>query len=180
MSIDEDEIRSLLRLGVGAGRPLDEAAVHRRASQLSARRRWRLGATLALVAAVTLTVAVIGMAPSREQVDMSGSDGEASTAPLPTARESAQMQALIRGSLHVVLKPDGSACVTLQTGDEREVALVWPPGHSLDSEALAVVGPEGERVASDGEQLTLSGGYTVAETPCQLDATWEVSEVIRE
>ena len=77
----------------------------------------------------------------------------------------------------------GAACLWL-TQDSGRMALLWPFGFSALADPLRIIGPDGQTLATVGDDIELGGGSppvdfipTAAQDPCGVGALFDVSVV---
>ena len=68
-------------------------------------------------------------------------------------------------------------CVWLDTPSGR-VQVLWPDGYEATSDPVELVGPEGEVVAAEGEQVTILGAEEADRmSVCQIGPIWTAESV---
>jgi hypothetical protein len=68
-------------------------------------------------------------------------------------------------------------CVWVETGDER-YEVQWPEGWQADADSVQLRNPDGEVVASEGDELTVSGAMAHdVVTVCQVGPVFEATDV---
>lgn len=69
-------------------------------------------------------------------------------------------------------------CAWLETRDGARYEVFWPEGYQLEWSPLQLVGPDGEVVAGEGEQITVAGRTsTDMASICMVGTIFEATEV---
>jgi hypothetical protein len=68
-------------------------------------------------------------------------------------------------------------CVWLET-DQGRIEPMWPAGYTATTDPVALLDPQGETIAEEGDSVTVTGSPTrdVA-TICQVGEVWSLTDV---
>jgi hypothetical protein len=149
--------------------------------------RWQVAATvaaLALAAACGADVAGDGGGPTpTEPTEPTTEPTEPTTEPTaepteePTDMDDEGPQQEITGTLGGDAELEGG-CAWLETAGGARYEVIWPEGYRIDFATLQLIGPDGETLARQGEEVTVVGRTSDDfASICMVGTIFEASEV---
>lgn len=128
---------------------------------------------LAALALTALVLAGCGAAP--DQSSTATPSATAGAAPSALASVDTDDRTVI-GTLGGDAQLEGG-CVWIETADGR-IEPTLPEGYEVTTDPIALVGPDGEPIAEEGDEVAVTGHpATNTMTTCQVGEVWQVTNV---
>lgn len=98
------------------------------------------------------------------------------SAQVPAASPSTATEVNITGVIGADAQLEGG-CVWLDT-DRGRIEPLWPVGYTVTPDPLTLLDPQGERVAGEGDSITVTGRPSPdTATICQVGEVWSITDV---
>jgi hypothetical protein len=140
--------------------------------------RWTV-LVLTLIGALAGCALDPGQPPAPQPVESPSASDAAPSAPAtgdPAASEGAPAGSRLTGVLGGDAELEGG-CVWLDT-DQGRIEPQWPEGYSTTTDPVALLDPDGEPIAQEGDRVTVTGSPAPdLATICQVGEVWNLTRV---